>query len=148
MKKFFLSAIVGLGCMAAIGSVHAAGNLERANNCGVQGWACDPADPSHTGQVLIYLDDGRLVRALTPHITREAAVGAACNGSSNRGFAGDLDTTPGDTFAYGNHDIHVYFQKRDGSLTEIGNSPKTVLFGPAQFSPAPAECYQPNGWGY
>lgn len=148
MKKSICIAAASLSMIGAIGSANAAGWVDRAHVCVVSGWACDEADPSYTGSVLIYLDDGRLIRKLTANKPREAAVGASCGGNSARGFAGDLDTTPGNTFASGYHGIHVYFERRNGSLLEIGGSPTTVLFGPAQVSPGPQECLtQPNGWG-
>ncbi|WP_428144144.1 hypothetical protein [Delftia acidovorans] len=146
MRKSFL-AVAAFAALGASASAFAVGNVEDAHICVVRGWACDEADPSYTGSVLMYLDDGRLVRKLTANNPREAGVGAMCGGNSNRGFAGDLDTTTEQDFSNGYHDVRFYFERRNGTLMELSNSPKRVLFGKAQFSPGPAECSFPNGWG-
>ncbi|WP_143290059.1 MULTISPECIES: hypothetical protein [Delftia] len=147
MKKSFFAAVGLVAALGAASNAFAAGNLEQAHICVVSGWACDEADPSYTGSVLVYHSDGRLIRKLTANHYREPGVGAACGGNSYRGFAGELDTTPGQDFSDGYHNVRVYFERRNGSLLEIGGSPRVVLFGPAQLSPGPNECANPRGWG-
>lgn len=148
MKKSLLAAAALLAGLGATANAYATGWVDRAHVCVVKGWACDEADSSYTGSVLVYLDDGRLIRKLTANQPREAGVGAACGGNSYRGYAGDLDTTQNQDFANGYHSVRVYFERRNGTLLELPNSPvQNVLFGPAQFSPGPSECANPNGWG-
>ncbi len=64
------------------------GNFDNATATNFAGWTCDLDKPTQTTQAYFYLDGSSTsFTSVVASMTREAAVGTACNDGSNHGFS-------------------------------------------------------------
>jgi hypothetical protein len=95
------------------------------------GWACDPDSYSAALEVRLYLDGapgtGSFLGNPTASLTREPAVGDACGGSRNHGFAFTLPDSVRDGRT---HSLHAYAVNiGEGSNVQLSGSPKSFQVG-------------------
>jgi hypothetical protein len=95
------------------------------------GWACDPDSYAAALEVRFYLDGapgtGSFLGNPTASLTRESAVGDACGGSRNHGFAFTLPQSVHDGQA---HQLYAYAVNiGDGNNAQLSDSPKSFTLG-------------------
>ena len=122
------------------------GTLDNISCSTIQGWACDPNNPSMRSRVDFYKDGpygagGTFLGSATADQAREQAVADQCAGDNNHGFS---FTTP-DSLMDGNaHPIYAYQITTDSSNPLLNGSPKSLNCTPTPTSTlAPTPTFLP-----